>query len=65
MTEETSYKLPRGQRSGAGSSTVLQYLLDDLRVNQPATASPQGDMTSVQPVFVVPTRMTPAGHANE
>lgn len=67
MTDEQSYKSPRGHRSGAGSGSVLQYLLDDLRVKdaQPVTASPHGDMVSVQPPLRPPTRITPAGHANE
>lgn len=62
-----SYKSPRGNRSGCGSESVLQYLLDDLRVRgvQPAMASPHGDITSVHPMFDEPLRNTPAGHAKE
>lgn len=67
MTDETSYKLPRGHRYGAGSTSVLQYLMDDLKVKDayPATASPQGDRVSVQPPLAAPTRITPAGQAKE
>jgi hypothetical protein len=67
MTDEASYKVPRGQRSGTGSSSVLRYLMDDLRAKdvQPATASPQGDIVSVQPPLSPSMRITPAGHAKE
>jgi hypothetical protein len=48
MTEETSYKSPQGRRSGNGSDSVLQYLLDDLRVKdaQPAAAPLGADTIS-------------------
>ena len=67
MHEELSYKLPRGQRCGQGSSSVLQYLVDDLRVkdSQPVVASPRGDLVSVQPLSKEPSRATPAVHAND
>jgi hypothetical protein len=66
MTEEKDYK-PQGARSGKGAESVLRYLLEDLRLRtaQPVIASPQGDSTSVQPMFSEPSRSTPAGQANE